>query len=82
MAGREIYIEIINVGPALRVAAVDAETGIEMVFQVPSNTPRRDIDQLARAKIVWKLSQLEGQSEAPDETKKRPGQGPGRGIRV
>ena len=82
MPGREIYIEIVNAGSALRVAAIDAETGVELVFQVPSNTPRRDIDQLARAKVSWKLSRMENSTDDADETKKRPGQGPGRGIRV
>ena len=75
MSGREIYIEVIAIGNALRVAAVDAETGEELVFQVPKNTPREEIDALARAKIRWKL-------ERNQDKRKRPDAGSGRGIRV
>lgn len=75
MSGREIYVEIVAVGQALRVAAVDAETGEELIFQVPRNTPREEIDALARAKIHWKLERNAGK-------KKRPDAGSGRGIRV
>ncbi|WP_300542902.1 hypothetical protein [Maricaulis sp.] len=75
MSGREIYIEVIGIGQALRVAAVDAETGEELVFQVPRNTSRSEIDNLARAKIRWKL-------ERDAEQKKRPDTGSGRGITV
>lgn len=82
MAGREIYVEMIPAGKALRVAAVDAETGLEMIFQVPANTPRPDIDRLARAKIMWKLGRESGPGERGADQEKRPGQGPGRGIRV
>lgn len=75
MSGREIYIEVIAIGKALRVAAIDAETGEELVFQVPRNTPREEIDALARAKVEWKLSRNA-------DNKKRPDTGSGRGIRV
>lgn len=75
MSGREIYIEVIAIGNALRVAAVDAETGEELVFQVPKNTPREEIDALARAKVHWKLDRNKGK-------RKRPDTGSGRGIRV
>jgi hypothetical protein len=36
----DIFIEIQAVGNALRVAAVHADTGEELIFQVPKNTPR------------------------------------------
>ena len=75
MSDREIYIEIIPIGNALRVAAVDAETGEELIFQVPKNTPREEIDALARAKVRWKLKRNQ-------DKRKRPDQGSGRGIRV
>ena len=75
MSGREIYIEVIAIGNALRVAAVDAETGEELVFQVPKNTPREEIDALARAKVQWKLDRNQ-------DKRKRPDPGSGRGIRV
>ena len=76
----EIYIEIVGIGQALRVAAIDSETAEEVVFQVPKNTPRSEVEHLARAKLNWKLNRNSDQNKRPD--KKRPGTGPGRGITV
>lgn len=78
MSGREIYIETQRVGGSVRVAAVDAATGEEVVFQVPPRTSKAEIDQLALAKLAWKMGRNE--SSEPDE--KRPGTRPGRGISV
>lgn len=74
MMDREVYLEIQVVGNAARVAAVDAETGEEVVFQVPKNTTRIEIENLAMAKLLWKLSK--------DAKRKRPDDPPGRGIKV
>ncbi len=77
----DIFIEIQAVGNALRVAAVHADTGEELIFQVPKNTPRHEIDNLARAKVAWKLKRLaEARGETAEE--KRPDTGSGRGITV
>ena len=65
----DIFIEIQAVGNALRVAAVHADTGEELIFQVPKNTPRHEIDNLAEAR-----------GETSQE--KRPDTGSGRGITV
>ncbi|SDL95973.1 DUF6898 family protein [Maricaulis salignorans] len=78
MSGSEIYIEIQQVGGSVRVAAVDAATGEEVVFQVPVRTTRAEIDQLALSKLAWKMGKAAAKS--PDE--KRPGKKPGRGISV
>ena len=75
MADREIYLEIIQVGHAARVAAIDSETGEEIVFQVPVKTSRPEIERLALAKLEWKLSK-------DTANKKRPDTGSGRGIKV
>ncbi|MBR9826337.1 MAG: hypothetical protein GYB36_11140 [Alphaproteobacteria bacterium] len=71
---REVYLEIQVVGNAARVAAVDAETGEEVVFQVPKRTTRIEIEHLAMAKLNWKLSKI-AQEKRPDDK-------PGRGIKV
>tara|TARA_R110002073_G_scaffold18337_4_gene68054 strand:- start:3594 stop:3830 length:237 start_codon:yes stop_codon:yes gene_type:complete len=78
MSGREIYIETLQVGGSVRVAAVDAATGEEVVFQVPVRTTQAEINQLALSKLAWKMGKTA--SETPDE--KRPGKKPGRGISV
>lgn len=72
---REVYLELIQLGNALRAAAIDAATGEEVVFQVPSKTSRPEIERLAMAKLDWKLRKDSG-------NKKRPEEGSGRGIKV
>ena len=78
MNGREVYIETHQVGSSVRVAAVDAATGEEIVFQVPVRTSQAEINQLALAKLAWKM----GRNESSDPNEKRPGTRPGRGISV
>jgi hypothetical protein len=78
MSDREIYVEIQQVGGSVRVAAVDAATGEEVVFQVPPRTTQAEINQLALAKLAWKMGRTD--PDNPDE--KRPGTRPGRGISV
>lgn len=78
MNGREVYIETQQVGSSVRVAAVDAATGEEIVFQVPVRTTQAEINQLALAKLAWKM----GRNESSDPNEKRPGTRPGRGISV
>lgn len=72
MDGHEIYLEIVGIGNAVRVAAVDGVTGDEVVFQVPEHTSRVEIERLAVAKLKWKQDK--------DANKKRPDSKPGRGI--
>jgi hypothetical protein len=73
MPDNRIYLEITEIGKALRVAAVDAASGEEVVFQAPSHTPRAEIERLAVAKLNRKLGR-------PDDDKKRPDRGSDRGI--
>jgi len=81
MSDREIYLEITQLGNAMRVAAVCSATGEEVVFQAPIKTPRSEINRLAMSKLSWKLRQ--GSSDAPNPAqKKRPGKKPGRGIKI
>ena len=60
----EIYLEIIAVDKALRVTAVDASTGIEVVFTAPKNTARARIDALASAKLHRRIARERGQAES------------------
>tara|TARA_R110000868_G_scaffold57930_3_gene178682 strand:+ start:6999 stop:7235 length:237 start_codon:yes stop_codon:yes gene_type:complete len=78
MSQRETYIETHQVGGSVRVAAVDAATGEEVVFQVPPSTTQAEINRLGIAKLAWKMGRTD--PESPDE--KRPGTRPGRGISV
>jgi predicted acylesterase/phospholipase RssA len=50
---REILIESMRIGNALRVTAVDAETGVEVTFQAPASASRASIQRLAADKLNY-----------------------------
>lgn len=76
--GREYLIEFIDMGHAVRVAAIDVETGEEVVIQAPKSATEAEMKRVVVAKLDRKLSLI---SKGSPE-KKRPGTGPGRGIKV
>lgn len=56
----EIYLECRVMGPQMRVAAIDAATGTEVILVVPANLPERDIARLARRKLDRRLAREVG----------------------
>lgn len=50
---REIILECAKVGNFLRVTAVDALTGTEVVFQAPSYASQTEIRNLAVNKLTY-----------------------------
>jgi hypothetical protein len=77
--GREYLIEFIDMGHAVRVAAIDVETGEEVVIQAPKSATEAEMKRVVVAKLDRKLGRTGG-ALAPKNT--RPGTGPGRGIKV
>ncbi len=59
---QEILIECVNIGAALRVAAVNATTGLEVSFQVPARTGAEEIRRLAAAKLRYVAERRKGRS--------------------
>lgn len=57
--GREILIECVQIGTALRVTAIDAETGREVVFQAPASSSRMAIQKLAADKMRFVLNKAQ-----------------------
>jgi len=47
----EAYIEFKQVGQAMKVTAVDAETGIEVVIMGPASASRNDLQRVALQKL-------------------------------
>ena len=54
--GGEILLEFVRVGVQLRVSAIDAKTGVEVVIVAPANAPRSQIEKVAVAKLKRKLA--------------------------
>ena len=57
---REVIFEIRRIGAVQRVAAIDAETGLEVVIQAPASAASHDVRALALAKLE---RALKGESE-------------------
>ncbi len=60
---REIFFELIRLDTNLRVCAVDADTGIEVVTVLPSNTPMSAAKKIVQKKLLWRLEQEQQQEQ-------------------
>jgi hypothetical protein len=54
---REVFFEFTIVGAVMKVAAIDAATGIEVVVLGPARTARADLQKLALGKLRRRLAQ-------------------------
>jgi hypothetical protein len=68
MADGEVYFEFVQVGQQMRVAAIDAATGTEVIVITPVSANKIQMQQIALAKLRRKLG------EAP----RTPSAGPGK----
>ncbi|MGE3989245.1 DUF6898 family protein [Pseudorhodoplanes sp.] len=54
-SGREVLFEFTVIGSVVKVAAIDAATGIEVIVMGPSHASRGDLQKLALAKLRRRL---------------------------
>jgi uncharacterized protein DUF6898 len=52
----EVYFEIVGIGRNLKVTAIDAATGVEVVVIVPATASHADLRQLALRKLMAKIA--------------------------
>ena len=57
MADGEVYFEFVQVGQQMRVAAVDAATGTEVIVITPVSASKHQMQQVALAKLRKKLAE-------------------------
>ena len=57
MADGEVYFEFVQVGQQMRVAAIDAATGIEVIVITPVKASKLQMQQMALAKLRKKLAE-------------------------
>jgi hypothetical protein len=62
----EVIFEITRVGDVQRIAAIDVQSGVEVVVQAPANAALADVRALALKKLERALG---GEAQAPE----RPG---------
>ena len=48
---REVYFEYFVIGATVKVSAVDADTGIEVVIMGPRSTSRGELERIALQKL-------------------------------
>ena len=53
---REVYFEMTRLGGAVRVAAIDGATGIEVTVMGPASALQSDLQKLALAKLKTRLA--------------------------
>lgn len=68
-ARKEIYIEYKQIGQAIKVTAIDAETGLEAVIMGPASAAQTHLQKIAVQKLEM---QLKKQSEQIEEDAPRP----------
>ncbi len=49
----DILIEISRIGGAAEVRAISVSDGLEVSFPAPANTPKADLERLARTKLAY-----------------------------
>jgi hypothetical protein len=59
-SSREVLFEFYNAGNQVRVAAIDTQTGIEVVVIAPASATQLQMKNLALSKLRRRLSQLQG----------------------
>ena len=53
---REVYFEFTALGAVVKVAAIDAQTGLEVSVMGPVAAPRADLQRLALQKLRARLA--------------------------
>jgi hypothetical protein len=72
VSGRSVYFEHHIVGDQARVAAIDSETGLEVVVFGPAQSAAFDLERLALRKLERAL-RIEGDKTASMPPLKKPG---------
>lgn len=57
---REVLFEFKQVGGAVRVAAIDSATGIEVTVMGPATASRNDLQRLALGKLKARMAAKKG----------------------
>ena len=58
--GREILFEFRPIGNQVRVAAIDSETGTEVIVIAPISAAQSDMQRIATAKLLRQLARDAG----------------------
>ena len=60
----EVYIEFKQIGQAIKVTAVDAATGLEVIIMGPASAAQTHLQKVAIDKLKMQLKKAEAEPEA------------------
>lgn len=63
----EVIYEFVPLGSAIKVSAVDPETGTEVAIMGPATAAQHDLERVALAKLRYILNQRAGPARGPDD---------------
>ena len=58
--GREVYFEMVKVGNAVKITAIDSVTAIEVSVMGPANAAQSDLERVALRKLKARLEREGG----------------------
>lgn len=64
---REVLFEFRYVGQQVRVAAIDASSGTEVIIMAPKSASRSEMQRVATAKLRRRMSQSSGNQDGTDD---------------
>lgn len=64
----EVYLEYKQVGQTMKVTAIDAATGVEVVIMGPASTAQCDLQALALRKLKMKLEKDEAATDSKEKS--------------
>lgn len=71
----EVYIEFKQVGQAMKVTAVDAATGLEVVIMGPASAAQSHLQKVAIDKLQMQLKKSESETDDEDDMEQGPSKG-------
>lgn len=65
MDGKEFYLEFFQLGPQVKVTAIDPETGIEVSIVAPKNASQDEMTRVAVDKLKRRIAKNVDDREKP-----------------
>ncbi|MEP2944244.1 MAG: hypothetical protein ABJM86_05600 [Hyphomicrobiales bacterium] len=63
MSEKEFYLEYIQLGPQVKVTAIDPDTGIEVCIIAPATASKAEMNRVAVDKLIHVLAKSRAQTD-------------------
>lgn len=68
MSGKEFYLEYFQLGPQVKVMAIDPETGIEVSIIAPESATKDEMTRVAVDKLKRMIAKTASQTKEEDDS--------------